>query len=863
MGLCRVGSSKWSIASLAVIATACVWTTFLFAAEIPLDRNGLPLWEAREYTDFPVRIELPTPEELDALLAAVPIASFNREQVNVVFDSPKEIHLLFEPRVTSAEAAALAAAGYRATRLPDLEKQMRHEMERAWAEQAKLGGDLLTYGEKGVYHTHAQIGTILSQTQTDHPALADDFVWGYSVLGRELWGIVISDNVGVEEAEPEVRLSSTMHGDEPPGMEMLLYLVDYLTDNYGQPGYEDVTYLVDNYEIHILPLHNPDGYIAGSRYNNNGIDLNRNFPVPDGSIGGDGTWTEEVETVQMKTYGFSHHFVIGEDGHSGALVVNYPWDYTYDLTPDNNAFIEMSLEYSTYNLPMYNGSFSQGITNGAQWYVTEGSLQDWSYEETGCMHVIIEYNDIKWPPASQLDGLWDDNRESFMHWIKSARHGVNGVVTGSDTGLPLNATVTVAGNSKQVFTDPDRGDYYKLLDTGTYDISFSAAGYITHTEYGVSTTWGTPTVLDVVLDPVAHGDVSGVVEDQGGSGLDADLEVRTYPADTYVTTVQSSAGSGGAYTVNLVYGEYKFSVSSTGFVTYEEVVTVDAATITADFTLTAAEQVVLFGDDFEGGTGQWTGGWGLASPAQGYSPANSMTDSPGSGVTYDNYEDNECAMATSVDLSDAMEGTLTFWAKWDIEANWDCCLFQVSTDGGSNWTALATSHTQSASGQGAQQPAGIPVFEGSQSNWVENSIDLAPWLGLSNVRFRFHLLSDSSIRRDGYYFDDFEIEVIREAVSGAEDTPSAHQALAAYPNPFNPQTTLHFSLARSGPVRLDVFDLQGRLVRELVNESLHAGEHGVTWDGRTASGSAAASGTYFARLKAEREQQSIKLMLVK
>ena len=102
-------------------------------------------------------------------------------------------------------------------------------------------------------------------------------------------------------------------------------------------------------------------------------------------------------------------------------------------------------------------------------------------------------------------GLGDllDNRESFMHFIKAARYGVNGVVTGSDTGLPLDATVTVAGNDKSVYTDSDFGDYYKLLDTGTYDITFSAAGYITETVYGVSTTWGTPTVLNVSLDPLA------------------------------------------------------------------------------------------------------------------------------------------------------------------------------------------------------------------------------------------------------------------------------------------------------------------------------------------------------------------------
>jgi hypothetical protein len=53
--------------------------------------------------------------------------------------------------------------------------------------------------------------------------------------------------------------------------------------------------------------------------------------------------------------------------------------------------------------------------------------------------------------------------------------------------LPLAATVTVAGNGRPVHTDPAHGDYYKLLDTGTYQITFSAPGYITQTVSNVAT----------------------------------------------------------------------------------------------------------------------------------------------------------------------------------------------------------------------------------------------------------------------------------------------------------------------------------------------------------------------------------------
>jgi hypothetical protein len=379
----------------------------------------------------------------------------------------------------------------------------------------------------------------------------------------------------------------------------------------------------------------------------------------------------------------------------------------------------------------------------------------------------------------------------------------------------------------------------------------------------VSVVWGTPTVLDVDLDPVAHGDIAGLVQDTGGAGLTASVEVRTHPVDEYVTTVTSDAGNGGAYTVpSLIYGEYRLIYSASGYVTKDYVVNLDAPLVTQDVTLGVAQEVVLLGDDLEGGTGHWTGGWGLADPATGHSPANSMTDSPGAGVKYGHYEDNPCAMTDAVDLTGAMSGTLSFWAKWDIEASWDCCILQVSVAGGP-WQAVATQYTEPATGQGAQTPAGIPVFDGTQTNWVENTVDMAPWLGQSDVRFRFWLGSDSSIEKDGYYFDDFQILVIREITSAAGGTPMVLAPLQAYPNPFNPTTTLRFSTAQAGLVSLDIYDLQGRRVRTLLHAVRPAGDHQELWDGRDDRGHLLSSSLYFARLTTDSRHETLKVMLVK
>jgi len=843
--------------SLAIL-TVCIATAFAAADAVPLDRNGLPQWVVKEWHDVPVRIELYDVSAVDVMLDRVPLAEFDREDLTIIWDTPKSHHVVIDVRVTAQEIDALVAAGYHPVRMPDLERAARVEAERVWAEMAAKSESPTKADPYDYYPSHAQIGTILSDVATAYPTLARTFQWGSSVEGRELWGIVISDDVTSSEAEPEVRISSTMHGDEVVPMVQALNLVHYLTDNYGVAGFEDVTNLVDNYEIHIMPLHNPDGYVAGTRYNANSVDLNRNFPEPAGTHP-----TQEIENIHFMDHANANNFVISQNGHGGALVVNYPWDWTYDLSPDNDALIELSLEYSTYNLPMYDGSFPQGITNGADWYIITGGLQDWSYDQTDCIDVTLEMSNTKWPSAGTLPGFWDDNRESYMHWIKVARYGVNGVVTGSDTGLPLGVTVTVTGNSMTVDTDPAFGDYYKVLDTGTYDITFNAYGYIDQTITGVSTTWGTPTVLDVVLDPVAHGDITGYVFETGGAPIDAQIDAYTHPLNVHIAVVSSAAASGGAYTVpNLVYRDYRLVYSAPGHLTDQQIVTLDGATVAApDMTLGIAEEVDIFSDDFESGAGQWAGDWGLGTP--GYGGGQDMTDSP-SGE-YGNYTSSPIAIDEALDLTDIMSGTVSYWCMWDIESNWDGVQFQVSTDGGSDWTPLASSRTSSGSGQGAQT-AGEPYYENTQVSWVYEERDLTPWLGEADVRFRFLLVSDSSVTEDGFHFDDFMVEGIRESDpgTGADDLPGlATRLQGAYPNPFNPSTKIAFTTARTGHVSLAVYDLTGRQVRLLVDGHVGAGEHTAFWDGRGNDGTRAASGVYFARFVGDEVVDTTKLMLVK
>jgi hypothetical protein len=83
------------------------------------------------------------------------------------------------------------------------------------------------------------------------------------------------------------------------------------------------------------------------------------------------------------------------------------------------------------------------------------------------------------------------------------------------------------------------------------------------------------------------------------------------------------------------------------------------------------------------------------------------------------------------------------------------------------------------------------------------------------------------------------------------------------PNPFNPETTISFSVPGRSFVTMRIYDVAGRLVRTLANEEFPAGDHKRDWDGRNDVGQSVASGVYFLRLVANNSSQTKKLMLIK
>lgn len=438
-----------------------------------------------QYRQARVSIPFPGIKEVNAISGNVSVSSVSRKSVEIVL-SPLTVEWFISQKYNYVIK------------------------ERTDIKDIMSSSDVKDAMEWDSYPTYLQYDSIMQSFPVLYPSLCQIDTIGTSIYGKLVLVLKISDNPGNDEEEPETFYSSSIHGDETGGFILLLRLADYLLKNYGTNS--RVTSLVNNLEIWINPLANPDGtYGTGniisspSRYNANGYDLNRNFPDPEtpGTV-------KQKETVDMMKFMRKHHFVISANFHAGDEVVNYPWDRWFRLHADNDWFYYISRKYADtvhlYSPSTYMDEFDNGVTNGYDWYKINGGRQDFVTWELQGREITIEldYNFVT--PAANLNTLWNYNWRSLLGYIENALYGIHGLVKDSMTGNPVPAKILIANydkDSSHVFSDTLTGNFVRLLYPGSWDLQFSAKGYLSKT-VNVVVTEGQKTDIIVEMVPLIN-----------------------------------------------------------------------------------------------------------------------------------------------------------------------------------------------------------------------------------------------------------------------------------------------------------------------------------------------------------------------
>ncbi|MGW8316388.1 MAG: M14 family zinc carboxypeptidase, partial [Bacteroidales bacterium] len=356
------------------------------------------------------------------------------------------------------------------------------------------------------YPTYAQYLEMMQYFEMAFPEICRLDTFGTSVEGRQLLVLKISDHADAEEPEADIFYTSTIHGDEPLGMVLLLRLASTLLEGYGTDA--ELTGLVDSLAIWINPLSNPDGtYSEGGdvtiegavRFNAEGTDLNRDFPDAGVELAAD-TAGRATETRAMMALLQQHRFTLSANLHSGAEVVNYPWDHTYALHADDNWFRFVSREYADEAKavdPGYMSLFTNGITNGAEWYPVSGGRQDYVTWFLEGRELTLELSNTKLVASEFLEGYWQVNHRSLLNYLAQCTYGLAGTVTDAKTGDPVRARIYIPDHDSiysQVHSTALYGDFYRPIKEGTYEVVAAAPGYLNDTLVAI--------VADYALTPL-------------------------------------------------------------------------------------------------------------------------------------------------------------------------------------------------------------------------------------------------------------------------------------------------------------------------------------------------------------------------
>ena len=341
----------------------------------------------------------------------------------------------------------------------------------------------------------------LRDSLTDHfPDICKQVIIGSSVWENDIVALKFSDNVNIDEAEPEILLTWCIHGDEQNPEQVAMKLSRQLCLNYNNDP--QITDLINNREIWIIPMLNPDGFIGDfgfrTRTNANHVDLNRNSGYmwnPEFGFQYNPSPYSEPESKAIRDFILARNFNIMVDYHSGLQGIIYPWYYKTDQCPDYTEILHLANKYDTES-GYPDGEFA--VTAGSDLYLTNGSLVEFAYGALGIYAYSVElmdFNNTQWNDCELLN----INLPSILMMIQNAGEGITGLITDVNSGAPIPAKIEIQGRVPS-YTGTAHGDYHRFLLPGNYTISVSANGYQTQTS-DVVVTSGSAIIKDFQLLP--------------------------------------------------------------------------------------------------------------------------------------------------------------------------------------------------------------------------------------------------------------------------------------------------------------------------------------------------------------------------
>lgn len=740
------------------------------------------------------------------------------------------------------------------------------------------------------YYTYNQIASLLQGYEDTYSDIAKVYIIGYSQQEHiPIYAMRISDNVNIDEEEPALMFVGQMHAEEVLGVQTTMENIrDILThrEQYPQRNW------IEKLDLWFIPTANPEGhnvvtsnmdisyrknkrdnnldgifnFTPSTGYDTDGVDNNRNFNFnwahgdsllqPGGLEVYDyyrGPYPmSESENQAIKNLADQRQFVYAVCWHSSRTgnfseKVYHPFNWKEQRPSPDLTFAATIGAGVAAQIIKENGT---GTYESYPNLSRKGAFHDWIYQQYGTIALLIECGTANIQPDSTLmvntiqrcsNGVrWLLNRALQYSTDVPSSSMLNATVKETGTNIPLQAEIIIQQHSAPWFrprlSNTVNGKYFRPLSSGSYTITARKKGYndTVINSFTVNNSVWTP--CNIFMQPKPAATLNSMVR-SGGQPISARVIIGSYEPDTLYVN--------GDFTYNGYSGDYPIQIYADGYFPYIGTISLNEGANNKEYVLSPV--TTTFSENWENGTANWelNGPWVRENQlsASGYA----LTDSWGGNGFYDLNCNVWIKTVNPISLPSGSDLYLMFDSHLYTEWNFDPARVEVSADG-ENWTELWQK-------------------SGQWDSWRKEFVPLNDYAGQS-LYFRFRLSDVSShveLTDPGWTLDNIAI-ISGMATANEDEVNPAIPAAALYPNfpnPFNPETTISFSLGKTSTVKLKIYNLKGQLVRNLANSDFVKGTHSLVWNGKDDKGNQVGSGVYLYRLESGDYTRSMKMVLMK
>jgi murein tripeptide amidase MpaA len=266
--------------------------------------------------------------------------------------------------------------------------------------------DLRATGYFAGYRGFDEVMTHMKELAAKYPNIVQLSQYGQSSEGLPLMVLKVSDEVATDETEPKIMLDAATHGDEVITVEVLLGILDEIVTGYGKD--KRMTDLVNNSQLFVIPVVNPDGFSKRQRYAD-GVDPNREYPWPENE-------NRESIGIISDLIGLTsqHRFAGSLTFHAAGQIIMYPWAFSMQSIEQDS--LKTEYEQLTEQMAQLNryrtGQIAQIL------YVAQGSSSDYYLWKNNTLAVAVELATTKAPHTSKISEITNQSKEMTYAFIE-------------------------------------------------------------------------------------------------------------------------------------------------------------------------------------------------------------------------------------------------------------------------------------------------------------------------------------------------------------------------------------------------------------------------------------------------------------